>query len=367
MRALVVNNYTPRNLGDAAIVEGLVHSLRMAGYDHIAVAAIYPDDDWSALGVDQVVPSLFRVGDGSRVSQLLALIRSVGAGVLGWVGVKQSARIALSRSADLVISVGGGYLGAGRVLTNLLAGLNIAYGRVLGKRTIAAPMSIRPTSRLVGFLLRVLLTGTAVFARDRLSQRIFEEARIHARYGSDLALRAPTLGATTRTASGKTIGWAPRTYASDHRTDWSEQEAAKELQRLVDDGYNVVLLTQCTAPSADDRPAVRRAASFLPQAKILPIANTLDEAKRQWASVDVLLGGRMHAAIGAMRVGTPALAVAYEEKVAGLLNDLGLPHAVVHTASGVADRIREMERQPVPKLHGDWSAFDRILQERSHA
>ena len=50
--ALVVNAYDAGNWGDAAIVEGLISSLRAVGFDHIAVAPV----DWvHAHGLDKTV------------------------------------------------------------------------------------------------------------------------------------------------------------------------------------------------------------------------------------------------------------------------------------------------------------------------
>jgi SAM-dependent methyltransferase len=157
------------------------------------------------------------------------------------------------------------------------------------------------------------------------------------------------------------IGWAPRDYARDHVTSWSDEVAAIELRSLMSEGYGVALLTQCTSPSADDRPAVRRAAGLLPEATVLPVAATLQEACAQWAKVDVLVGGRMHAAVGAIRTGAPALAVAYEEKVTGLFEDLGLGDWVIDSAEGLAGRIRSLGSVP-RSLPTDWAAFDDQLR-----
>src|SRR5918999_1693934 len=64
-RALIVNAYATGNRGDAAIVEGIVDSLRRAGYATVAVAPVDWRDPspWVRLGVDEVVPPLISLLD----------------------------------------------------------------------------------------------------------------------------------------------------------------------------------------------------------------------------------------------------------------------------------------------------------------
>lgn len=365
-KALVVNNYTPLNLGDAAILQGLTTTLRSAGYGHVTVATMYPEVDWSGLGADAVVPSLFRVRSRSRLRQLLDLCLSLLKALAGLTLITRSPAVLAYRDADLIVSAGGGYLGARRILTNLLAGLNVAYGRLMAKPRIAAPMSIRPCSALVGFILRRTFSGVHVFARDRLSQRIFEAAGIHADVSSDLAFRAPSLAGAARRSDGRTIGWAPRDFARDHTIEWSDEDAAAALRKLIEADFRVVLITQCTAPSADDRPAVKRVAALLPKATVLAPARTLSEARDQYASVDVLIASRMHAAIGALRAGVPALAVAYEEKVTGLFDDLGLSSWVINRSDDLAARLISMIGEK-PSITCDWRTFDAAVSSPAGA
>jgi polysaccharide pyruvyl transferase WcaK-like protein len=56
---------------------------------------------------------------------------------------------------------------------------------------------------------------------------------------------------------------------------------------------------------------------------------TLRESIERYASVDLLITSRMHAAIFAMASGTPAIAVNYEPKVDGVMSLLGLGDRVV--------------------------------------
>ena len=222
---------------------------------------------------------------------------------------------------------------------------------------VAAPMSVRPAGRVVAFILRRTLRGTTIFARDHLSQRIFADIGLHARVAPDLALRAPSLAGAERRSPGRRIGWAPRTFARDHSTPWSDADAVEELRPLLNEGFEVVLLTQCSSATADDGPAVARIAQLMPEAVVLPVPKALSEARDQYASLDVLIGGRMHAAIGAIRAGTPALAVAYEEKVIGLFDDQGLTDFVVADARGLGDRVRSAISR-APTLSADWTLLD---------
>ena len=112
------------------------------------------------------MPPLLSIHDApgwARTQRLLLLVH-----VFGRIARSLAARVAPPLAddsmrayarAEVVVSAGGAYLGGRKPGVNLVRGYNIAYGRVWGRPTIAAPMTINPPSRVVRLLLRNLLRG----------------------------------------------------------------------------------------------------------------------------------------------------------------------------------------------------------------
>ncbi len=103
------------------------------------------------------------------------------------------------------------------------------------------------------------------------------------------------------------------------------------VQRMLDSpDQRLTFIPHVRAGTADDdMSAVTRLMSRLTPAQreqvdVMPDPVTLQDSVRQFATVEVLITSRMHAAIFAMAVGTPAIAVAYEPKVREILEDVGL-------------------------------------------
>lgn len=369
----MVNAYAVGNWGDAAIVEGLVASLRQAGFETIAVAPVdwRNDAPWRRLGADEVVQPLISLIDAPE------WIRRSKPLVLGYASARMGrsvmpARLAggaahAYRDADLVVSAGGAYLGGSKPGVNFVKLGNIRAGVLAGRPTALAPVTINPSSHPVRLLLHRGLQGVCAFVRDAPSQDQLDAIGVHGRLVPDLALRAPSLARASRltatsSVSSATIGWAPRSYRPDHSA-WGQSEAAEATlvaavrRILAKTNVSVRLIAHVRARSDDDDyPAVLRIAAelrdeYAERVVISPDPTNLDEAVARYADLDVLLTSRMHAAIFAMAVGTPALAIGYEPKVAGVMSDLGLPERVLPASDrlavrDVADLIRTLWRPP---------------------
>lgn len=388
--ALVVNAYDAGNWGDAAIVEGLISSLRSVGFDHIAVAPVdwaHGAARWEALGADSVVrplvslrdvPSWLRRPRAAMLGYVLARLARM------WIRWPPDEAVASYRQADLVVSAGGAYLGGSKAGGNFLKVVGIRAGRVAGRPTIVAPMTVSPSSRLVGALLRWGLAGSTVFARDDATQAVLARSGVASIRVPDIAIRASSLRRaraelvppSSRSAVG-VIGWAPRGYRADHSA-WGQPDEAETItleavrQLLRSPGQRLRLFAHVSAgPFDDDAVAVERVlARFSPEERldveVAPRSSTLLEAIGAYASLDVLITSRMHAAIFALSVGTPAVAVGYEPKVLGVMTDLGLADRVIPAEASLrADDVVSL----VQRLRADGerqrtlAAFD-LAQER---
>ena len=363
LRALVVNAYTMGNWGDTAITEGLIDALRLAGFGHVSLAPV----DWRTreagrimADADQIVPPLANLYDVphalrmSKPSTLAWVMSRIVRARLGWPPDQATASY---HTADLVVSVGGGFLGGAKAGANLVKVANIQAGVMAGKPTIVAPVSVNPCSPNVARTLRWGLRGTVVFGRDTASVGRLRDLGLDARFAPDLALRAPSL----RTASERclldgslpsgVIGWSPRTYRAEH-TAWGRPDAAEDRTLeavrsiLAASNYRLRFIPHVRAGTLDDdtyavdRLIARLTSDERSKTEVALAPATLAESVLAFAPLDLLITSRMHAAISALAVGTPAIAIAYEPKVVGILDDLGLGDRVIApTADLTAEHI----------------------------
>jgi polysaccharide pyruvyl transferase WcaK-like protein len=398
MTVLIVNAYSVRNRGDAAIVRGLIATLRQRGAHHIAIAPRgwrADADEWLALGADSVAPPLLSIHDvpgWARTKRLLLLVH-----VIGRIARSLAARVAPPLADDsmrayaragLVVSAGGAYLGGRKPGVNLVRGYNIAYGRVWGRPTIAAPMTINPPSRVVRLLLSNLLRGVPIFARDHESIVRARQLGLRATYAPDLVFRAAR-GRAPAQPSG-VVAWAPRGYRPDQdawaardRLESSQLAAVSDLLR-TDAGLRLEFVPQVDVEDIDDdRVTIARLdrqlrPEFDGRVSVLTPPASIDETIDAYARYDVVLTSRLHAALLALLGLTPSLVVGYEPKVSGVLATLGLDDRVIPADGSwapaeIASWLRRLmsdagerdaTRAATQNLEAQYASFDDLLRRK---
>ena len=398
MTVLIVNAYSVRNRGDAAIVRGLIATLRQLGAHHIAVAPRgwrADADEWLALGADSVVPPLLSIHDvpgWARTKRFMLLVH-----VIGRIARSLAARVAPPLADDsmrayaraaLVVSAGGAYLGGRKPGVNLVRGYNIAYGRVWGRPTIAAPMTINPPSRVVRLLLSNLLRGVPIFARDHESIVRARQLGLRATYAPDLVFRAAR-GRAPAEPSG-VVAWAPRGYRPDQdawaardRLETSQLAAVSDLLR-TDAALRLEFVPQVDVEEIDDdRVTIARLdrqlrAEFDGRVSVLTPPASIDETIDAYARYDVVLTSRLHAALLALLGGTPSLVVGYEPKVSGVLATIGLDDRVIPpdgswTPAEIASWLRRLmgdagerdaTRAATQNVEAQYASFDDLLRRK---
>ncbi len=386
-RVLIVNAYDIGNWGDAAIVEGMIASIRAAGHTHVTVAAVdwaAGVEPWRAIGADAVVRPLVSLDDAPswlRRPRPVRVIPTLARYGRARVGAARDAAMNAYRDTDLVLSTGGGYLGGGKSGGNLVKAMNIRGGIDAHRPTVVAPVTVNPSTPRVRRILHWGLTGSRVFVRDVESQGVLEAAGVTSTLVPDIALRAPSLAAASDAIaphrSSGVLGWAPRGYRADHAM-WGRPEVAestvfdavRELLRTSDRTLRLIAHVRAGGGD-DDRAAVDRVwARFSPEEQrriaIDDRPETLRAAVERYAELDVLITSRMHAAIFAMAVGTPAIAVGYEPKVAGVMTDLGLGERVIPADDQVTadDVVRLVQQLDVPAERARTLAAFRQSQAR---
>lgn len=114
-----------------------------------------------------------------------------------------------------------------------------------------------------------------------------------------------------------------------------EKAFAAVVNRIIDDGYQVLALSTCTGIESynkDDRMVALSVAKRVNRPErfhvVMDELNDLEMGKILGAC-ELTVGTRLHSAIISMNFGTPAVALNYEHKSAGIMRQLGMPEMAV--------------------------------------
>lgn len=350
MNILVADVWSVYNAGDRAILEGLLDGLR-AQYPgaQITVAAHFPEGCARIPGI-AVIPDVLAFDEAAWSAQIAHLDGS-------------DARLdALKRAytqADLVVSTGGYFLNAtpGNAFTCVFLSRLLHYGWALDARVPVAVLgqSIGP---IEGAALQAAARATfaripAIAARDAASYSCLQRTGLapHAVLTADLAVDlVPAPDAEVdelvrrldlpRDALGISVRDYPGTPPQAFR------DIARVADRVVRDLGVDVLLIGTTIPP-EDAPDVRRRERSLgndDSIALLDVYSRMTEKAHARVCIESLpprllkgvlgtcrafLGTRMHASILASTSGVPTAGIAYEYKVRGWFERLGLHELVV--------------------------------------
>ncbi|WP_370937300.1 polysaccharide pyruvyl transferase family protein [Amycolatopsis sp. cg13] len=366
-RVLVVNAFERGNRGDAALLSVLLDQIRRAlPGARIAIAGFEHPARWPEF---EGVPNLgsFRRYSGEenipRLRRILRKLSLLPVVALAAARLPRRPLLAVARllpaeprrelhalaTADLVVSLGGGYL-TGRA--NFASDLNILFlllplwlAERFGVRVVTGPQSYGPFPRRVQRVLvrHVLGRADAVLVREDISRDRLTEIGLPPRLltrGVDSAFAFETrsdrdwrtalgIPADARIAMVTARQWLDG--AGQHRY---EHALTAGIRHLLGRGYHVVLVPQvtCAFQGDDDRRVNTRLAAGLdhPWLRVLG-DDTFDhrDARALYAEADLVIGTRFHSVIFALTAHVPCLAVEYEHKTAGIMRDLGLERWVV--------------------------------------
>ena len=114
-----------------------------------------------------------------------------------------------------------------------------------------------------------------------------------------------------------------------------EAAFAGVVNRLIDAGYQVLALSTCTGIDSynkDDRMvALKLRAQINDPTRYHVVMDELNDLEmgKILAACELTVGTRLHSAIISMNFGTPAIAINYEHKSAGIMQQLGMPEMAV--------------------------------------
>jgi colanic acid/amylovoran biosynthesis protein len=408
---VVISNAVVLNTGDAAILAGVMETLKRAfGADIQFViyeaqpteaARYYPDLDFRAAGwsrlesvwqqrARRVSWRLYRLSQALAEARLLtgAWLHGKGLPRLGNLLLSRQEALAMEeyRNADLVAATGGTYLVEHYDLRARILDLRLTL--LLNRRLALFTQSMGPFSD--GFNRRklkwILSRAALVLLRDEASLANVRDLGVHGEHvrvtADAVFVLSPPAGITRGEARNrKRVAISVRewehfkTRANEAGTAAYQEGVRKLVAHLVwKHEAEVVFLSTCQGVEeywTDDSRAATAIAAKLPaevQASV-----TVDssfhrphELLHLLSAFDLIIATRMHMAILGMVAGTPVIPIAYEFKTKELFRSIGFPELVhdIETVTpesliGQADRILG-DAEGFRRSFGDAAAAQRL-------
>lgn len=345
MNVLIPNATSPKNIGDLAMLLGLVslfkkntglkiHSTEHKLYkDHLNIEVSPTLYSWAAFEEKSLFQRL------TRINQLLINYFLFKNFKKTMFDDNLKRLIEDYKKADLIFFVGGGYLRSQQGITqsiNLLMTLLLfQFAKAAAKKKIIAPMSFGPFAYKwqEKYAARILKDFDLVAAREQYSFDVLKKNKVNNLIrSSDTALFIkPEVGIGKKVNKNFTLGFTIRKWLSPFKQKKFEKDfliAVKNFAKL--NKATIQPIVQVDAPKYGDHDAslTEEIAEELQQAgvKVNPISKVKDIHKTAgvYGKIDLLLGMRMHSNILAAVHGTPFVAISYEYKTEGISKDLGL-------------------------------------------
>jgi len=345
---LIPNATSPRNIGDLAMLEsliGLIKSgrknadIRIQSIDpHLYSNKDYKISDtlygWSVLSISNPFIRTFRL--------LLLLLTYVAFRVkLNITPLLSAALQGIMedyQSADKIIFAGGGYL---RSKKGLKQSLNLCmqlvpfiFSKLFGAKRIVAPISFGPFAYTwqEKFAANLLKDFDVVTVREDISFKILEKYQIrNLILSTDHALLLKRNFHTKQLHTHKrfTLGFTIRNWGSSEEQQKLEDAIVNSIETVSKSmELQVQPIVQVDAPQYgdEDEKVTRRIVQDLIERgiKVLPIIinHSLSNALKTYASIDLLIGMRMHSNILSALQGVPFIGIAYEHKTRGIARQL---------------------------------------------
>lgn len=340
------------NVGDQAMVEAFLENtdgevvVITSGAGAIAIPAIYADRVTA-----RSMPGLLYRSRGAHRSALIEFGE-----------VLRTARSLSVVGADVM---DGAYVPRASVARAMVVGAAAQRGvdsRVLGFSWPDAPLGAARRA-----LARAARSGSAILPRDPVSfQRLADDGIPPGIQTSDVVFSSTTVDLALFKELALSGPFAIVNISGHiaRRVDLVP-DFGRVVGFLRDRGLAVVILPHVVTASADDRiPSTRLLAEFGNDGVYLvDRVPTPAEVRGLTGRAAVTVTGRMHLAIMTLMYGTPAVTLATQGKVEGLMAMFGTPELCVQPATGASDRIIEVLASIIPDDSPTRSAIAAALPE----
>jgi colanic acid/amylovoran biosynthesis protein len=367
-RWVLVNAYSHRNVGDAAIVLATDKLVIDNKYGHLISSSRYWEQDrtfYAERGIDTLPPVIpFAVREaGSSPARVLGLL----AGLVTAYGLTLALRgrprrlaraarrmrlpgLAAVAESEGVVLCGGGYLYSSRSAVNLTLAhhvLTTHLASLAAPRVVMIPQSVGPlrtgfARRLVRLALSRLPT---IVVREQISYEelasVDPKAQQRAVVCPDIALYGFAAGADdvlvdanvpTAILVAMDWTWAREGAGESDLTSYIDK-LATVAQRLEAAGLDVIVTGHSGLPeqNQDDMAIAARVAHRARElgctsARSETLGATPESMRGAFQAARVVVGTRLHACLVGLEAGTPAIGLAYQPKTAGTYELLGLSH-----------------------------------------
>ncbi|NPC97275.1 polysaccharide pyruvyl transferase family protein [Nocardioides sp. zg-DK7169] len=399
-RALMINAYSYKNAGDAAIMLSSARILFENGFDEVVISSRYDDGaNYRPHGVgvvSELIPFPNR-GDTSALGQATAAAFGLTAAALCIaVGTflprvgRVLSRFLLPRTRglhgryQLLAIAGGGYMYSAKRLLNLSLWhslLTIRLAQLHIGKTAMFPQSLGPVNNAFDrWVIERALSRTQVIVREReslersvcpprvsVSAVVPDVAFYPFRDGDEVA--AVSSIPTVRIA---VMDWRWSTSVSAEAFDRYKCEISKLISLLDNAGYRVVLGGHSRLPEhdQDDIAVARVIAEGVSSATEVDDNCDVSHLLSMYQSAQVVIGTRLHACIMALSVGTPAIALAYQSKAVGVMRDSGLEQSTFMAdqfrADEVFNRVRSLTQGGDARRRGVGRSADMRARVADH-
>ncbi len=409
MKLLILGNHTCGNRGDSAILRGLLDAIAVLEPNaEVDVMSRYPvSSSWllnrpvmgdplysqmkqhnNAAGVMGRVKKVLR----RRYQHQVLLSRVTDSGKLRNIAIAQGFTdfVRLLAGYDAIIQVGGSFF----VDLYGVPQFEHALCTFMAKKPLymighsVGPFQDAQFNQLANY---VFGHCDALILRERVSLELMEQSQITTAkveqgvdtawlvdhdetfvpnyavaHWLDVAAKEKTVAITLRELApfDKRLGTTQKAY---------EKAFAGVVNRIIDAGYQVLALSTCTGIDSynkDDRMVALNLREHVSDPSryhvVMDELNDLEMGKI-FAACDLTVGTRLHSAIISMNFGTPAIAINYEHKSAGIMQQLGMPEMAIdirHLLDGSLEAMVADTLGQLPVL--EQRLNDAVAHERQH-
>jgi colanic acid/amylovoran biosynthesis protein len=358
MKILITNLYSAANRGDAAIVKGMTNALRdYFPNSEFMVLSKSPEVAKALTGIESYPPLIDRLKFFGYLGLVYFLIwayfykRSIKLPTF-----RREDRIKNYLDADLILSVGGGYLNDNYPVAMIRWLFEFYFGKLLGKKVIIYASSVGPFNKswLKPFVRFVFDKLDLITLRDPKSQEALgaggvNSSRIHVTADSAWCMEPIGREEGFQLLRGEVSDLSERLRVSISVRRWefysgnrmqAHNKYVTAVSALVDylvknRNADVFFLSTCTAFGGyrhDDRQIAYKIIEnieSLDGVKILNGEYLPEQLSAIYANMDLHVGTRMHSNILAMLSGTPVVAIQYEPKTKDMMDSFGLGDWVI--------------------------------------
>ncbi len=366
MNIVVINGYVRQNKGDAALMSVLCHELQKT-FPGASVRISSQEDpkhtptfeDWQNVGslnrycfdpATGKISHLFRLLQSGGVITLLPYVPSkFRLAVLRVLPRPLRVQLGVLAKADLVVSMGGGYLNGDRsLMANVCVYLMLAPMRLaerFGACVVCAPQSMGPfaTSFQQKLVTRTLKKIDLLLTREQKTTRLLSELSaefpivpsVDSGFLFKTEVATDLRGHLQVDGQKLLVGITVRRWLDVKRQYKYELAIAQTIDHLIEKYQAaVVLIPQVTSALGRDDDRIV-AGNVYAKAKrknhvhVLTEDYTHQQIKALYNELDILIGTRFHSVIFSLTSLVPALAIEYEHKTSGIMHDLALDNWVV--------------------------------------